>query len=204
MKATEFIDQGGRLIFTSFYRAECHVAAGRFFGNLHIALGTVAAGLAAGASATAFTSLNILAGCLGITAAAAAALLTSLRPDERSQLHWNAANAFADLANRTYMAFYFGTGWEKAATAGQTPPAQEIPEAVLPDKRHELGGFQNEFESLDASAPPLPGRLSRKAEKAIAENRTWYPPQNEDFESWRDRILESKAQRRALGLLWKR
>jgi hypothetical protein len=206
MAQRQLTSQADRLIFASALRAECHVAGARFFGNVHIGLGAVAASLAAGAGATAFASNDLLAGSLGVAAAAVTALLTSLRPDERSQLHWNAANGFADLANRTYMALLYDgpsdarggdgisaelTDLEEAAplnAAIDPEPEPDVIESQAPAPIHTLDSFQREFHRLDAAAPPLPGRLTKKGRKAIKEHRTWHPPQYEEFKLWRARI----------------
>jgi hypothetical protein len=213
MAPRQLTSQADRLIFASALRAECHVAGARFFGNVHIGLGAIAAALAAGAGATAFASNDLLAGSLGVAAAAVTALLTSLRPDERSQLHWNAANGFADLANRTYMALIYdgspevrgmpqdqGSADANPAETTDLEPAAPWKAAIGPEPEldvietqtsgpvHTLDSFQREFHRLDAAAPPLPGRLTKKGRKAIKEHRTWHPPQYDEFNLWRARI----------------
>ena len=215
--------QADRLVFTSAFRAECHVAAGRFFGNVHITLGAVAAGLAAGAGATAFASNNVVAGSLAIAAAAVTGVLTSLRPDERSQAHWNAANAFADLANRTYMARLGGetastarngqAGDETGSKGGQpaeswpvpndatAPQAAFVPGDLRPGPLAEIEAFQREFRRLDAAAPPLPGRLTKKGMNAMAAHRTWHPPQYDEFDSWRTEIVSRRRRWRAAPVI---
>jgi hypothetical protein len=76
--------QAQRLVVSNFFRAECHGTAARFFSNVHIFVGALAAGLAAVSGGTAFTGNTTLAGTLGLLSAASAGLLTALRPDERS------------------------------------------------------------------------------------------------------------------------
>jgi hypothetical protein len=207
MASRQLTSQADRLIFASALRAECHVAGARFFGNVHIGLGAIAAALAAGAGATAFASSDLLAGSLGVAAAGVTALLTSLRPDERSQLHWNAANGFADLANRTYMQLVYdgssedgGMRRDQVSADASSAEATDLEPAIDPEPeldaiesqgsgpQHTLDLFQREFHRLDAAAPPLPGRLTKKGRKAIKEHRTWHPPQYDEFNLWRARI----------------
>lgn len=195
--------QAERLVVSNLFRAECHGTAARFFANVHVFVGALAAGLAAVSGGSAFTGNTTLAGALGLTSAAFAGLLTALRPDERSQLHWKAAGAYFEQADDVYMSFradddaaaeQSDVPADKTVRArrltlpGQDRPAEEEPPAdrsiLASSSVSQLRSFQEAFHRLEAVGPPVPRRLERKTKQWVRDNQEWFPPQYDKFIVW--------------------
>jgi hypothetical protein len=215
-----------RLCFTGHFRSECHVASARCFSNVHLALGALAAGLAAGAGGTAFSgSSSDVAGALAIAAATITGLLTALRPDERAQQHWKAAGAYARLMEETYASSLASPDREVRSgrlghDATGTPPRAERkrrrglgdqieePSPDSSDRRephvHPLGHLFEQYHRLEAIGPTVPRWLAHKAQKAIKKRAEWFPPQYEAFCQWQlKRLPEPTATNDVTqGILW--
>jgi len=193
--------QADRLVVSNLFRAECHGTAARFFSNVHVFVGALAAGLAAVAGGSAFTGNTTLAGVLGLLSAAFAGLLTALRPDERSQLHWKAAGEYFKQADDVYMTFRAGrpddagqdgAGTEQTVTPERLiPPGHDNPTDDSPPTGQsdlepllELRASQESFHRLEAVGPPVPRRLERKTKQWVRDDQEWFPPQYDKFIEW--------------------
>lgn len=184
------------------------MTAARFFSNLHVFVGALAAGLATAAGGSAFVAREWITGLLAILAAAGTGLLTSLRPDERSQSHWKAAAAYWALADDVYMTFRFGTAplpptrdsHESDDEQGKVEKEGPTDESVRTESPlQQVRSFQIDYQRLETVGPPVPLRLVRKAERWIATNDEWFPPQYRKFQQWRGvREQERPPERRGL------
>lgn len=185
----------GNLRWVCLYRAECHLTASRFYENVHMWVGMIAAGAGVVAGGTAFAGETTIAGLAATLSALAAGFITTHKPGERIASHAHAATAYYGLAEDTKLFVKFG--W--TSRDGSDPSQEEARDLEMrgePQERPagradqaELGalvGFERREDQLENQSPAVPVRLCRKAEKWISTHEQWYPP-DEQFTAWRER-----------------
>lgn len=82
------------------YSAKGHYEAARIWERWNLRLGIPAALLGAGAGASGFSNLPMLAGALAVFSGALTAILTFLKPNERASAHHQAGARYNSLKNR--------------------------------------------------------------------------------------------------------
>jgi hypothetical protein len=178
-----------RLERTTFWRAECHLTAARFYSYLHTAAGMLAAGLAAASGGTAFAGETIIAGIAGITSAVTAGFLTIFKPDERTQSHWHAARSYSALSDE--IAVYSRFQHLRVTKGVETESPREgrsQPDQKQGDSRvAALDSYSRRCAELEADTFPVPSRIAKVARRHFARRDEWYPPQDKDFDAWWNR-----------------
>jgi hypothetical protein len=116
-------------------------------------------------------------------------------------LHWKAASTYWALADDVYMTFSFDVPTQPAKvdpgrTAADSPQGDGSASGPSGSATVSDGGrtplellraFQVDYHRLETIGPPVPLRLARKAERWIAKNEEWFPPQYRKFTTWRER-----------------
>ena len=177
----KLVGEANRLLTMSMFSAERHATAAGFFGNAHVVLGFVAAGLAAGAGGTAFAGSANVAGALAIGAAALAGLVTSLRPDERAQFHWSSSKDFRQLASDVHTFIEFP---ETAAEEGEFNCHERL---------------IHRYMALEKASEKVSTYHSKKTAKRISKQDYYYPPLPlKSFAHWANKLEEREKRR----LLW--
>jgi hypothetical protein len=164
------------------FAAEWQATAVGFWSNVELVLGSLAAGLAAISSGTAFSDQKVIAGSLAAVAALAAAVLAALRPGERSHAHKKAADEFHALAVDLRLFGKFGAA-----------DAVDALEQALRD-------FEARAVNVTRSAPWAPRRLEKRTKEFWASGRRFYDNKASDGGQGPDAQLEeASASRVASG-----
>jgi hypothetical protein len=158
MLPNEVSSEAERLQRCCGFAAEWQVTASGFWANVQFALGSAAAALAAVSSGTAFSDHSVVAGSLAAAAALAAAVLTSLRPAERAELHKQAAVAYHSLAVEIRL----------YRELGVTQGGDDLPPLDV------LAGLEARAVELDGKSPWVPRRLAKKTEKFLRKGREYF------------------------------
>jgi hypothetical protein len=162
-------------------QAERHITAAGFWGNFQWVLGGTSAVLAATASGTAFADYPDVAGVIALMAAAAAALVTALRPGDLSAQHQKSA------------AEYHGLQVE-ARDLWELDLSQDPEEC-----RRQVRELGQRWSAVTAGSPRVPRRLYRKsASLAQGQGLSYFPKPAP--ESWAD--PPATTERRQSPLAW--
>jgi hypothetical protein len=155
-EATDVRAEAEELRSSAEFAAEWQATAVGFWSNVELVFGSLAAGLAAISSGTAFSNQKVIAGSLAAAAALAAAVLAALRPGERSQAHEKAADEFHALAVDLRLFGRFGAA-DGAKALEQT-----------------LRDFEARAVNVTRSAPWAPRRLEKRTKQFWESGRRFY------------------------------